>query len=128
MKVNSLVLKPNFVCSLAIAALALLTAGCSTIHSNLTIEPGQQFVLGGGSRGAFVVDAVNVGPVSVSVAQRLSSGQVVSLGKLSPGQSDQLRFPAGAAALLENHDAQAAKLSLKIRGDTDLGMRYESTP
>jgi hypothetical protein len=121
-------MKPVHPCLLVLAIAAGIATGCNTIHSTLRIEPGQQFVLGGGSRGAFVVDARNVGTVPVAVAQQLPSGQTDPLGVLAPGQSDQLRFPAGAAALLENTSSTQARLALKIGGDTDLGMRYEPKP
>lgn len=110
------------------ATLVCLATGCGAINSNLQIEPGNQFVLGGGSRGAFVVDAHNVGPTTVTISQRAISGQDTSVGTLAPGQTSQLRFPAGTAAVLQNDSSDTARLQLKIQGDTALGMRYEAKP
>lgn len=107
--------------------LALSLIGCGSINSGLRVDPGKQFVLGGGQRGAFKVDANNVGDVPVRITLRREDGVTTDLGSLEPGASETLNFPAGSAAVVANtSDARVARVDIRVTGDTDLGMRYES--
>jgi hypothetical protein len=100
---------------------------CGGITSQTVIEGGKQFVLGGGQRGAFRVAAHNVGPVPVSVAERLAGGAVQERGRLEPGQRLTLAFGAGSAALVRNLGERPAVLDFRITGNisSGLGMGYE---
>ena len=102
-----------------------LLPGCVGIESGLRISPGERFVLGGEQRGAYRVDARNIGDATVVVAEVVAGGDTVALGRLAPGAQQTLRFRAGSAALLENASGELAELRLSITGDTNLGMRYE---
>ena len=111
-------------CVLAILLLPLLVLA-GTIHSNLLIEPGKQFILGGDQRGAFKVAARNVGTVPVEIRERPKGGGTFGKVTLAPGQSGVLKFAAGSTAVLLNPSRQPANLDLTITGDTRLGMTYE---
>lgn len=113
-----------FVLFLILAVLPLL-ALAGTIHSNLFIEPGKQFILGGDQLGAFKVAAKNVGPVPVEIRERPKGGGTFGKATLQPGQSGVLKFAAGSTAVLLNPSATKANLDLTITGDTKLGMTYE---
>ena len=113
-----------FVRFLILAVLPLL-ALAGTIHSNLFIEPGKQFILGGDQLGAFKVAAKNVGPVPVEIRERPKGGGTFGKATLQPGQSGVLKFAAGSTAGLLNPSATKASLDLTITGDTKLGMTYE---
>ena len=102
-----------------------LLALAGTIHSNLFIEPGKQFTLGGDQLGAFKVAAKNVGPVPVEIRERPQGGGTFGKATLQPGQSGVLKFAAGSTAVLLNPSATKANLDLTITGDTKLGMTYE---
>ena len=102
-----------------------LLALAGTIHSNLFIEPGKQFTLGGDQLGAFKVAAKNVGPVPVEIRERPQGGGTFGKATLQPGQSGVLKFAAGSTAVLLNPSAAKANLDLTITGDTKLGMTYE---
>ncbi|GAA3967860.1 hypothetical protein [Hymenobacter antarcticus] len=122
----------NFLTSVAsvrVLALALLLlpllALAGTIHSNLFIEPGKQFILGGDQLGAFKVAAKNVGTVPVEIRERPKGGGTFGKVTLAPGQSGVLKFAAGSTAVLLNPSATKANLDLTITGDTKLGMIYE---
>ena len=104
---------------------ALLSACWAGIYSDLFIEPGKQFVLGGGQPGAFKVVAHNVGKVPVEFKERPRGGGIFGRATLQPGQSATLRFMAGSSALLLNPSEQKANLNLHITGDTRLSMGYE---
>ncbi|RTQ52156.1 DoxX family protein [Hymenobacter gummosus] len=97
------------------------------ISSHLLIEPGKQFVLGGGQPGRFKVEARNVGPVPVEFKERPRGGGLFGKATLAPGQRATLSFLPGSAALLLNPSGQTATLNLRISGDTgSLRMDYEA--
>lgn len=110
--------------ALGILLLPLLTLA-GTIHSNLFIEPGKQFILGGNQMGAFKVAAKNVGPVPVEIRERPKGGGIFGKVTLQSGQSGVLKFAAGSTAVLLNPSTAKANLDLTITGDTKLGMTYE---
>jgi hypothetical protein len=105
--------------------LLLATACWADVHSDLYIEPGKQFVLGGNQRGAFKVAAHNVGKVAVEVKERPANGAVFSKATLNPGQRAILRFAAGSAAVLVNTTTIQANLDLHITGAGGLDMRNQ---
>ena len=109
---------------LAMLLLPLL-ALAGPIHSNLFIEPGKQFILGGDQLGAFKVAAKNVGSVPVEIRERPKGGGTFGKATLAPGQSGVLKFAAGSTAVLLNPSREKANLDLTITGDTKLGMTYE---
>ncbi|TGE08574.1 hypothetical protein [Hymenobacter fodinae] len=102
-----------------------VSAGWASLNSNLFIEPGKQFVLGGSQPGAFKVVAKNVGKVPVEFKERPRGGGIFGRFTLAPGQSATLRYMAGSSALLLNPSNQKANLLLRITGDTNLSMGYE---
>lgn len=102
-----------------------LLAFAGTIHSNLFIEPGKQFILGGDQRGAFKVVAKNVGTVPVEIRERPLGGGTFGKATLAPGRSGVLKFAAGSTAVLLNPSGTKVNLDLTITGDTKLGMTYE---
>ena len=114
---------PALACLLALLLPLLTIAG--TIHSNLLIEPGKQFVLGGEQRGAFRVAAKNTGTVPVEIRERPKGGGTFGKVTLAPGQSGVLKFAAGSTAVLLNPSSSKANLNLTVSGDTKLGMTYE---
>ena len=111
-------------CVLAMLLLPLLVLA-GTIHSNLLIEPGKQFILGGDQLGAFKVAAKNVGSVPVEIRERPKGGGTFGKVTLQPGQSGVLKFAAGSTAVLLNPSTTKANVKLTITGDTNLNMTYE---
>ena len=113
-------MKPKIVPSILLLA---LLAGCNTslssLHSDLTVQPGKQFVLGGNQKGAFTVQASNKGQVPVTLSERRADGQTVALGTFNPGGRQTIRFAAGSAVLVNNQSAQPARLDLTVTGDKD---------
>lgn len=117
---------PRLAAGAALVAAALCLQGCGTINSTLSLAPGKQFVLGGGQRGAFKVEAENVGDTPVDISIRRDDEAASALGRLEPGRTDTIRFPAGTAAVVASaSETQPASLRVRVTGDTDLGMRYE---
>lgn len=108
------------------AGVLLLSTACwASLNSDLFIEPGKQFALGGGQPGAFKVEARNVGKVPVEIKERPRGGGIFGKTTLAPGARGTLRFMAGSTALLLNPSAVQAHLNLKVTGDTNLAMGYE---
>ena len=121
----------NFLKLAVLVAVSMAFIRCAAItkvvrsHSFTYIDSGKLFVLGGGQPGAFTVSGKNVGPVPVTVKERLPDGTVQERGTLNQGQQTQLDFPNGSAALLLNSSTKLAVLSLDISSVRGLGMRYE---
>jgi hypothetical protein len=96
------------------------------LKSDLTIQPGKQFQLGGNQNKAFTVRLQNVGDVPVKVAERKGSGASVPLGAFAPGEQKTILFSAASAVLIDNASAtKPARLLLVVSGDTDLTMREQ---
>ena len=115
--------RPVFtLCLLLLSGLATSFGG---LDSGLIIEPGKQFVLGGGQPGAFRVVARNVGKVAVEFKERPRGGGIFGRATLQPGQSATLRYLAGSSAVLLNPSEQPANVNLHVTGDTRLSMTYE---
>lgn len=113
----------------ALAGLAPATSG--TINSNLQIEAGKTFELGGGQEGSFTVTGRNTGPVAVEVLGRAEGSTMAQpRGTVAPGGEVKASFAEGEMALLRNtSDSRMALLKLKISGDTSaLGMSYSENP
>jgi len=120
--------------SVMAAALTLAVLGAAvkagTINSNLQIEPGQTFELGGGQEGGFVVTGTNTGSVAVVVLSKADGAAAVGRGTVAPGGAVDAQIAPGEMALLRNTSSQkTARLKLKISGDTSsLGMSYADNP
>ena len=116
------------------AALSLTALGAAvqagTINSNLQIEPGQTFELGGGQEGGFVVTGTNTGPVAVVVLSKAEGAAAVERGTVAPGGAVDATIAPGEMALLRNTSGrETARLKLKVTGDTSsLGMGYSDNP
>ncbi|RSK29549.1 hypothetical protein [Hymenobacter metallilatus] len=108
-----------------LTCLLVATACWAGITSNLFIEPGKQFALGGGQLGGFRVEARNVGKVPIEIKERPRGGGIFGKATLAPGARGTIRFMAGSTALLLNPSAQQANVYLKVTGDTNLSMTYE---
>ncbi|WP_285709116.1 hypothetical protein [Erythrobacter oryzae] len=130
-------MKPAFAPRLPAAAVALAFAGTAVsageINSNLQIEAGKTFELGGGQPGGFTVTGRNTGPVAVVVLAKgagESGGAAVVKGRVEPGANVDAAFGAGEQALLRNtSDSRMARMKLVVRGDTSsLGMTYSANP
>jgi hypothetical protein len=104
--------------------------GAGTINSNLQIDPGQTFELGGGQQGGFTVTGRNTGPVAVVVLGQKPGRKPSERGTVAPGGDVKAAFASGEMALLRNTSGtKMARLKLTISGDTAaLGMTYSANP
>jgi hypothetical protein len=96
------------------------------LHSDLLIEPGKQFLLGGDQPGAFKVVAKNKGNVAVEIKERTHGGGIFGKAILQPGQRGVIRFAACSRAVLLNPSSTTANMDLTVTGDiSTLSMNYE---
>lgn len=103
---------------------SLCALSCSALKSDLTIQPGKAFLLGGNRNGAFTVQLQNRGKVSVTVTEKFADGQTRALAVFGPGESQSVRFANGSAALLRNNDSLLpVRLFLVVTGDKNLSMQ-----
>ncbi len=115
--------------SLAFAGLLVsCTGNLGVLRSDLTVQAGKQFVLGGNQKGAFTVQARNTGQVPVMLSERRADGQTVALGQFGSGSAQTLRLAAGSAVLVDNRSEQSARLDLTVTGDNDNLTMQERTP
>lgn len=115
----------------ALGLIAVTPASGGTINSNLQIEAGETFELGGGQKGGFTVSGRNTGPVAVEVlGKREGASAPVARGIVAPGGEVKADFAPGEMALLRNTSGtRGAQLKLRISGDTSaLGMGYSANP
>ncbi|PJJ59665.1 hypothetical protein [Hymenobacter chitinivorans] len=121
------ILRPVSALALLLTLSGTFTLCQASLNSDLFIEPGKQFALGGGQPGAFKVTARNVGNVAVEFKERPRNGGIFGRTTLQPGQTATLRYLAGSTAVLLNGSGQTANVRLRITGDTNLRMDYEPT-
>jgi hypothetical protein len=118
--------------ALFLAAALSLTAAAEAgqITSDLRIEAGKTFELGGGQEGGFVVTGRNTGSVAVVVLGQREGKAPVVRGTVASGGEVDASFAPGEMALLRNTSGSAmARLKLKIAGETSsLGMTYSANP
>lgn len=112
--------------SLFLITLLAFCISCSTLKSDLTVQPGTQFELGGNRNGSFTVQLKNTGDVPVTITERKANGQPVTLGVFYPGARQTVPFSSGSTALIANSTTKPARLFLVVSGDTDLSMREQA--
>lgn len=109
---------------LAAPLLACSSLGFSSLTSQVKIEVGKQFELGGTQLLGFRVAAHNVGPVAVEIKERTAKGQIISVGVLQPGQQTKAVFGMGSQAVLVNLGQREAKIDVSISNGSGLDMKY----
>ncbi len=102
--------------------------GLNGLRSQVSIEVGKQFELGGTQLLGFRMEAHNVGPVAVEIKERTTGGRIMSLGLLQPGQQNKAVFGMGSKAIVVNLCQREAKIDLNINNGTGLGMGYAAAP
>ena len=110
--------------TLAVPLLACSSSGINGLRSQVKIEVGKQFELGGKQLLGFRVEAHNVGPVAVEIKELTQAGRVTSFGLLQPGQQTKATFGMGSKAILVNLGPREAKIDVNISNGAGLGMGY----
>lgn len=113
-------------CTALIIAL-LLTTSCSifsSLTSNTTIKPNESFVLGNNQHGSFTTYLKNEGATVLKIYQAPIDGETYSLLVIKPKETVTVRTEKNTALIIENTGNEEASVSLKVRGDLNLGMGY----
>ncbi len=108
----------------AVPLLACSPTGLNGLRSQVRIEVGKQFELGGTQLLGFRVEAHNVGPVAVEIKERTTNGRVMSLGVLQSGQQTKAAFGMGSKAIVVNLGQREAKVDVNISNGAGLSMGY----
>ncbi len=104
--------------------LACSPSGINGLRSQVRIDVGKQFELGGEQLLGFRIEAVNAGPVAVEIKEKTSDGQTKLKGTLEPGQKSTATFGLGSKAILVNLGQREAKVDVNISGGAGLSMGY----
>ncbi len=111
--------------SILILALLLLPC-CASITSNLTVPPGEKFVLGGNPNDGFYVEGTNRGVGRVEVVEVFSTGEERKLAVVASGEAFEGRFAAGSSAVIVNLGSDPAEIQVYVTGDTGLNIGFEA--
>jgi len=113
--------------ALASALAVTLSACLGGITSGLTVQPGEDFLLGGSQPEGFTVTGTNTGEITVEVLARRGTSDV-AIGTVAGGEGFASDFGAGEVAVVRNTSGtQAATLQLRITGYTD-NLRMANVP
>lgn len=114
--------------SLALVALLISTFSCGvldSLNSNTSIKPKENFVLGNNKHGSFKTHLKNEGTTLLKVYQAPIDGGTHSPILVKPQESVSVKTEKNTALIIENTGDEYASVTLKVKGDLNLGMTYE---
>jgi hypothetical protein len=106
-----------------LSLMLLVFPACSTIHSEVSVAAGEQFILGENSHEGFTARLENRGPNEAEVLKRIFGVETV-IAILRPGDRAKVDFPADCVVFLRNRGPRATVVHVKLSGDTGLSMGY----
>jgi hypothetical protein len=112
---------------LALAALMIFISSCSvftSLNSNTSIQPKESFVLGNNKHGIFRTYLTNEGETNLKVYQAPIEGGSHSPIVLKPKESAKVKTDKNTALVIENTGDVYGSVTLKVKGDLNLGMTY----
>jgi hypothetical protein len=115
--------------SLALAVLLISTFSCGIIgslNSNTSIKPKESFILGNNKHGSFKTHLKNEGVTILKVYQAPIGGGSYSTILINPQESATVRTEKNTALVIENTGNEYASVTLKVKGDLNLGMTYNN--
>lgn len=95
-----------------------------SLNSNTSIKPKEKFVLGNNKHGAFKTHLKNEGKTILKVYQASIEGGVYSTIVLQPEETVTVKTAKNTALIIENTGETYASVTLKVKGDLNLGMTY----
>ncbi|MDI6048563.1 hypothetical protein QLS31_01825 [Flavobacterium sp. XS2P24] len=114
---------------IAIFAILFITTSCGIIgslNSNTSIKPKESFVLGNNKHGSFKTHLKNEGVTILKVYQAPIDGGTHSPVLINPQESVTVKTEKNTALIIENTGGEYASVSLKVKGDLNLGMTYKN--
>lgn len=113
--------------NLAFAVLLIGTFSCGvfgSLNSNTAIKPKESFVLGNNKHGVFKTYLKNEGVTTLKIYQAPIDGGTHSPILIKPQESARIKTKKNTALIIENTGDEYASVSLKVKGDLNLGMNY----
>ncbi|WP_396192550.1 hypothetical protein [Flavobacterium sp.] len=110
-------------------ALAITTASCGIIgslNSNTSIKPNESFVLGDNNHGVFKTHLKNEGVTVLKIYKAPIAGGTHSPQLVKPQETIFVKTEKNTALVIENTENQYASVTLKVKGDLNLGMTYKN--
>lgn len=115
--------------SLVLVVLAISTFSCGvfgSLNSNTSIKPFERFVLGKNEHGSFKTYLKNEGNTLLKVYQAPIIGGTHSPILLKPQESITVKTEKNTALIIENTGNEYASVTLKVKGNLNLGMTYSN--
>jgi hypothetical protein len=109
-------------------AILLLTTSCgvfSSLNSNTSIKPKESFVLGNNKHGSFKTHLKNEGVTILKIYQTPINGGSHSSVLIKPQETTTIKTEKNTALIIENTGDEYASVTLKVKGDLNLGMNYK---
>ena len=106
---------------------AIFLQACRTLTSQTFIEPGQSFVLGEGTHGAFRAKVKNTGTSAVEIARESLEGNKTTVAVLAPGDETRVNIGNDTKAIFKNTGTEKDTLDLYVSGDTGLSMANKTS-
>jgi hypothetical protein len=114
---------------IALFATLLLTTSCGvfgSLNSNTSIKPKESFVLGNNKHGSFKTHLKNEGVTILKIYQAPIDGGSHSSVLIKPQESTTIKTDKNTALIIENTGDEYASVTLKVKGDLNLGMTYNN--
>jgi len=113
---------------IAALALLILTTSCGvfgSLNSNTSIKPKETFVLGNNKHGSFKTRLKNEGVTTLKIYKAPIDGGTHSPILIKPQESITVKTEKNTALIIENTGDEYASVTLKVKGDLNLGMTYK---
>lgn len=113
---------------IVIAAVTWSAFSCGVIgslNSNTSIKPHDRFVLGQNPHGKFKTHLKNEGVTVLKIFQAPIEGGSHSPILVNPQETVQVKTDKNTALVIENTGNEYASVTLKVKGDLNLGMTYQ---
>jgi hypothetical protein len=110
-------------------AILLIAPSCGvfgSLNSNTSIKPKESFVLGNNEHGSFKTHLKNEGVTLLKVYQAPIAGGTHSPQFVKPQETIFVKTERNTALVIENTGYEYASVTLKVKGDLNLGMTYNN--
>jgi hypothetical protein len=113
--------------SITVALLIISTVSCGvlgSLNSNTSIKPKEKFVLGNNPHRSFKTYLKNEGITVLKIYQSPMNGGTHSPFLVNPQETATIKTASNTALVIENTGNEFASVTLKVKGDLNLGMTY----
>jgi hypothetical protein len=97
-----------------------------SLNSNTSIKPNETFVLGKNEHNAFKTYLKNEGTTPLKIYQAPLNGGTHSPVVIKPKETATIKTAKNTALIIENTGNEYGSVTLKVKGDLNLGMTYNN--